>query len=126
MRAAYWTQFGAMLIPVGVAVLLGKPNMDTLAFWLMVAGFVSFIAGWMYTIKYENEAAGTAKTQATKANNEALEAKLRYSEQTQILRAIAKAYGVKMWKIDMLMRKWMEKEGLLDEWGQLRRGEDDE
>jgi uncharacterized protein (DUF58 family) len=53
MKASYWTAFGAMLIPVGVAVLLGMAGLHGLAFWLIVVGFISFGVGWSYTIKEE-------------------------------------------------------------------------
>ena len=53
MKAAYWTAFGTMLIPIGVALLLGKPELGELALWMIAAGFASFVAGWYYTIKEE-------------------------------------------------------------------------
>ena len=67
MRAPYWTAFGAMAMPLGVSILalalLFKPNSFFLVLvWLaiafIIAGFASFIAGWIYTIKEErrNEA----------------------------------------------------------------------
>ena len=63
MRAAYWTAFGAMAMPLGVSILalalLFKPNSFFLVLvWLaiafIVAGLTSFIAGWGYTIRDEH------------------------------------------------------------------------
>ena len=64
MRAAYWTAFGAMAIPLGVAIFaiaisLGVSDFSSLWMWLalvcITAGFASFIAGWVYTIVEERQ-----------------------------------------------------------------------
>lgn len=53
MRAAFITALGTMLIPLGVVLVLEKPEWDFVAFLLIIAGFCSFIAAWYYTIKEE-------------------------------------------------------------------------
>ena len=53
MKAAYWTQFGAMAIPLGVALIALSPNLRTVAVGLIIIGFISFITGWGYTIRDE-------------------------------------------------------------------------
>ncbi|OGN97858.1 MAG: hypothetical protein A2Z77_02260 [Chloroflexi bacterium RBG_13_51_36] len=53
IMSGFWTAIGAMLIPIGALILIEKPTWSDFAFVLVVAGFVSFIAGWVYTIKEE-------------------------------------------------------------------------
>ena len=64
MRAAYWTAFGAMAIPLGVAIFaiavsLGVSDFSSLWMWLalvfIIVGFASFVAGWAYTIREERK-----------------------------------------------------------------------
>ncbi len=55
MKASYWTAIGTMLIPIGVVVLIEYQNLKDLAVVLMIAGLLSFIAGWIYTIRYERQ-----------------------------------------------------------------------
>ena len=50
MKAAFWTAIGAMFVPIGVLLVVEVPSWSLLAFWLIVAGLVSFVAGWIYTI----------------------------------------------------------------------------
>jgi len=54
MKAAYWTQFGAMALPLGVALIVIWPDSVLVAGVLMVVGLFSFIAGWAYTIQEEH------------------------------------------------------------------------
>ncbi len=53
MRATYWTGIGVLLIPIGVVLIVEFPNLHQLAFWLIIGGFVSFVAGWGYVIRDE-------------------------------------------------------------------------
>ena len=55
MKAAYWTAFGAMAIPVGLIILIQWPNLGLLATCFMVVGLLSFVAGWAYTIREEHQ-----------------------------------------------------------------------
>lgn len=55
MRASYWTAIGTMLIPLGVVLLIEVPTASYWAFWIIVTGFISFIAGWSYTVNEERE-----------------------------------------------------------------------
>jgi uncharacterized membrane protein YhaH (DUF805 family) len=55
MRASYWTGIGVMLIPIGVVIMVEFPNLNQLAFWLVIGGLISLVAGWAYTIKEERQ-----------------------------------------------------------------------
>ena len=63
MKAAYWTAIGAMAIPLGVSILAIAISFggDLSPFWAwvalvaIIAGFASFIAGWVYTIREEHQ-----------------------------------------------------------------------
>ncbi len=64
MKAAYWTAFGAMAMPLGVSILAlamvsGFSDLSSFWVWLamvfMVFGLLSFIAGWAYTIREERQ-----------------------------------------------------------------------
>jgi len=102
MKAAYWTAFGAMLIPVGVAVLLGEPQRGDVAFWLIVAGFASFIAGWVYTIREEQRQKRDElrRQRGEKERQEKHEVDMRVGKTyVLILTHIAEALGVDVNKI---------------------------
>lgn len=60
VKAAYWTAFGAMALPLGVSLIALATVFSELENWLIKAGFVLiilgfifFIAGWVYTIREE-------------------------------------------------------------------------
>ena len=53
--ATYLTAIGAMLVPLGVLLAVEVPNWKWLAFLLIVVGLISFIAGWVYTIREERK-----------------------------------------------------------------------
>ncbi len=64
MKAAYWTAFGAMAMPLGVSILAlamfsGFSDLSSFWVWLamcfMVVGLLSFVAGWAYTIREEHQ-----------------------------------------------------------------------
>jgi hypothetical protein len=106
-----------MLIPVGVAVLLGVPTWDTLAFGMMVAGFISFVAGWAYTIRDERRDDDKEKEARKQTKVDEQRKKREHYENLIVFRAMAKQLGVSTVRLDRLMRRWLEQEGLLDEWG---------
>ncbi|MFC1903162.1 hypothetical protein ACFLX4_03755 [Chloroflexota bacterium] len=54
MKAAYWTAIGTMALPLGIIMLIQWPNLGLLATCIIVVGFVSFVAGWAYTIREEH------------------------------------------------------------------------
>ncbi len=65
-NAPDWTGLVALALPLGVIILIVSSTLgdnDTAAAWaglataLMVAGFVSFIAGWGYTIRRQRRRA---------------------------------------------------------------------
>ena len=97
MKAAYWTAFGTMLIPIGVALLLGKSELGELAFWMIVAGFASFVAGWYYTIKEERRQDELEKRRQEEYKRRQEEYRLNIREGKTtilILMNIAEALGV--------------------------------
>lgn len=86
MKAAYWTAFGTMLIPIGIVLLLGKPELSQLAFWLIVAGFASFVAGWYYTVKEERRQDAIEKRRQAEEERRQREDKRRQAEHEETLR----------------------------------------
>jgi membrane associated rhomboid family serine protease len=55
MNAAWWSAFGAMLIPVGVVLMIAKPETTGIAFWIVIGGFFSFIIGLALTVREDKE-----------------------------------------------------------------------
>ena len=53
MIAQWWTAFGAMLIPVGVVLMIGKPETAEISQWIIIAGFVFAIASLALTFREE-------------------------------------------------------------------------
>ena len=53
MRAVFWTAIGSLLIPLGVVLAIELPSARAAGFWLIVAGSISMVAGWVYTIRQE-------------------------------------------------------------------------
>ena len=88
--ATFWTAAGAMLIPLGVLLAVEVPNWDKLAFCLIVVGLVSFIAGWVYTIKEERK-----KDREDKLRRKEDELRIRREKASLIvLTFMADAFGV--------------------------------
>ncbi len=52
---AWWTAFGAMLIPVGVIFMIEKPETAGISQWLIIVGLVFAIAGLALTVREERK-----------------------------------------------------------------------
>ena len=115
MKAAYWTAIGTMLIPLGIVILLEKPNMDMFAFWLIVAGFASFVAGWGYTIREERR--NTIKEKEERKFRLAEEKRRRRESGAYLLMLseIASKQGVNMGKTARTFKKWVDEEKIDEE-----------
>jgi len=53
MNAQWWTAFGAMSIPVGVVLMIGKPETAGISQWIIIVGFVFATAGLALTFREE-------------------------------------------------------------------------
>lgn len=85
---AWWTAFGAMSIPVGVVLMIEKPEKAGIAIWIVILGFVFAIAGLALTIREERnkQKRERARTRREKAS-------------LMILTHIASALGVDITKL---------------------------
>jgi len=85
MNAAWWTAFGAMTIPIGVLLMVEKPERAGIATGLVMLGFVLLIAGLALTFWEER-----AKRKSERVR------KIREMLSLTILTHIASALGVDM------------------------------
>jgi len=95
---AWWTAFGAMAIPIGVVIMIAKPEKAEIAFWIVVLGFVFAIAGLALTFREEREKQKRERARARRETASFL-----------VLTHIASALGVDMNKLVK------EEKALLDE-----------
>lgn len=87
MKANYWTQFGAMAIPLGVSLIAlatvfsdwERPLVIT-GIVSIIIGFVSFIAGWIYTIQEERSNFERAEDERKKHKDDELRNKQEHDE----------------------------------------------
>jgi hypothetical protein len=115
MKAAYWTAIGTMLIPIGVLLAVEVPTLQELAFWLIIAGLVSFIAGWGYTIREEHRNAAKEKKAEQLRQIEDKEREKEHQEYLLILSEIAKGLGVSSVRMNRKLRRLAEEEALKEE-----------
>jgi len=85
MNAQWLTAFGAMSIPVGVVLMIGKPETAGISQWIIIAGFVFAIAGLALTFREERR---KQKREMARAKREA--------SSLLVLHHIALALGVDM------------------------------
>jgi len=104
MRATYWTAIGTMLIPLGIVLVLAKPEWAGYAYWLIIFGFASFAVGWYYTIREERR-----QQRDEQRRQEEHELRLR-GEKTSllILGHIAESLGVNMDKVAKDVEKMLD------------------
>lgn len=55
MNAQWWTALGAMSIPLGVVLMIAKPETAGISQWLIIVGFVFAIAGLALTFREERK-----------------------------------------------------------------------
>lgn len=55
MNAVWFSAFGAMLIPLGVVLMLDKPENAGIAFWIVISGFVSLAISLALTVWEERQ-----------------------------------------------------------------------
>lgn len=87
MRASYWTQIGAMALPLGVSLIAlatafsnWREGLVTAGFVLIVIGFFSFIAGWVYMVRDEKRATKKEEEEQARRKNEDLQNKQEHDE----------------------------------------------
>jgi hypothetical protein len=104
MRAAFITALGTMLIPLGVFLAIDKPELEGLAFLLIIAGLVSFGGAWYYTIKEERR-----QDEIEKQRQKEHESRMRGDKATFFLIThIAEKLGVDINKIAKDMGKLLD------------------
>ena len=103
VKAAYYTAIGTMLILIGVLLVVEVPSWNQLAFWLIIAGLISFIAGWIYTIREERQKHADADREEKQRQRESRAHLLVLSE-------IAKRQGVSMARVARRLERWANEE----------------
>ncbi len=106
MKAAYWTQFGAMAMPLGVVLIALSPNLRTVAVGLIIAGFISFIAGWGYTIRDERRNDAKEKEEKKQRQVDGEHRQEEHIRYLATLRIIAKRLGAN----SVITRRQIERE----------------
>ena len=120
--AVYITTIGVVLLPIGVVILVEKPDLDTLAYWLIVGGVIFAILGLIFTVKEDREK--RAEAQKTEQRREAedrrreeeykrgVEDRRRYSI---FLSAFAKRWGISMWRVNRKVRRLEDEDKFKEE-----------
>jgi len=88
MNAQWLTALGAMSIPLGVVLMIGKPETAGISQWIIIAGFVFAIAGLALTFREERE---KQKRESARVRRE--------KASLMILTHIASALGVDVTKL---------------------------
>lgn len=126
MKAAYWTAFGAMAIPLGVAILalVIYLNNDFYSFgvWIAIAfivvGFASFIVGWGYTIREEHRNIAKDKEEREQRQIEIKERRKEHRLYLIALSYISQGRKVSISQLDGILRKWVNKEQWDKKWAE--------
>ena len=114
MKAAYWTAIGAMLIPVGIIILIEKPDWSNMGTGIMIVGFISFIVGWCYTIREEHRNAEKDKEEKKqrviedewKKKQEKARVSSHYLD-TLIQYEMLRALGINPQRVSRRYRRWL-------------------
>jgi hypothetical protein len=86
MKATYWTAIGTLLIPIGVLIVVEKPEWSDFVRWLIVLGLASFATGWYYTVKEEQRQDAIEKRRQAEEERRQREDKRRQAEHEETLR----------------------------------------
>ena len=110
VKAAYYTAIGTMLIPIGVLLVVEVPSWNQLAFWLIIAGLISFIAGWIYTIREERQKHADADREEKRKRIEEKQRQRESRAHLLVLSEIAKRQGVSMTRVARRLERWANEE----------------
>ena len=87
LRASFWTQVGAMALPLGVSLIalatILNEQKDRLIFaglLSIIIGFVSFVLGWTYLVKEEREAVNRRTDEQTQRKNDEMRNQQEHDE----------------------------------------------
>jgi len=126
MKASYWTAFGAMALPLGVAILALVIYLNngfySFGMWIaiafIVAGFASFIAGWGYTIREEHRNIVKDKEEREQRQIEIKERRREHRLYLIALSYISQGRKVSLSQLDKILRKWVNKEQWDKKWAE--------
>lgn len=109
MKAAYWTGIGVLLIPIGVLLAVVVPSLNQLAFWLVIGGIASLIAGWVYTIRDERDKKLEMERAEERRQKEYRQRDREHEEYLVVLGEIARRLGVSIPLLNLKLKRRAEK-----------------
>lgn len=127
MKASYITAVAMMFIPLGVVVLIEKPEWDIWAKWFIALGIISFIVGWVLTIRYERQQYKEYKQRQKEREDDNKRREEMHHLEVLIQYEILRKLGVNPRRVNRHYERWLEEHNLKykksdDDWSEVDKG----